>query len=502
MGVQHGVRAHPEASAAICGAGMRAAPALLPQPEAGVVSGPEAVDRAVRRRFYGGVWRRPPFANHADSRLFTQQLKVYELMAEVPPHLFTFVLGEGAEVDVPSSEERKALVMAAISAKAGPEGQAAHQALRSWRLLQQAAKSAGRSAFGLPCGRALLAAIVKREGNRAVAAATGSQGGATVASSIKAGFEALKECLLLPIDTSSMLVEAAAAPPPTADGSRRSVKQSASAPACVQLHFETLARLPRWSPLRVFVREVLCKAIVQHTRLNDALNAVTWADPRHPMVIFGRTTTRSKDGMALDLFAPAKGWLGPLDWWPAHAAEMAARGGSCPDFSASGPKIATATTLKPGVLPRGKVLPAVKAVCAMQPLGMGARKFDELSLTFHGFHGAGADLVRYLSSLPGYDFSEGDIRAIGHWLRDKNAPQEQVTRAGRHTVGAANQRGDMAMRYTSGVGRIGERAEQLALRARLIAAVRGALAAYGRHWTTLPRTLEAWSVLFPQHAVL
>ena len=156
-----------------------------------------------------------------------------------------------------------------------------------------------------------------------------------------------------------MLVEAAAAPPPTADGSRRSVKQSASAPACVQLHFETLARLPRWSPLRVFVREVLCKAIVQHTRLNDALNAVTWADPRHPMVIFGRTTTRSKDGMALDLFAPAEGWLGPLDWWPAHAAEMAARGGSCPDFSASGPKIATATTLKPGVLPRGKVLPCL-----------------------------------------------------------------------------------------------------------------------------------------------
>ena len=247
---------------------------------------------------------------------------------------------------------------------------------------------------------------------------------------------------------------------------------------------------------------MLCKAIVQHTRLNDALNAVTWADPAHPMVIFGRTTTRSKDGMALDLFAPAEGWLGPLDRWPAHAAEMAARGGSCPDFSASGPKIATATTLKPGVLPRGKVMPAVKAVCAMQPLGMGAVEFDELLLTFHGFHGAGADLVRYLSSLPGYDFSEGDIRAIGHWLRDKNAPQEQVTRAGRHTVGAANQRGDMAMRYTSGVGRIGERAEQLALRARLVAAVRGALAAYGRHRTTLPRTLETWSVLFPQHAVL
>ena len=71
-------RTHPEMGS------VRAAPGLLPPPEAGVVSGPEAVDRAVRRRFYGGVWRRPPFANHADSRLFTQQLKVYELMAEVP----------------------------------------------------------------------------------------------------------------------------------------------------------------------------------------------------------------------------------------------------------------------------------------------------------------------------------------------------------------------------------------------------------------------------------
>jgi hypothetical protein len=204
----------------------------VPPPEAGEVSGPEAVlDRAVRRRFYGGVWRQPAFASHADSRLFTQQLKVYELMSEVPPHLYSFVLGDRAEIDVPSSVERNALVVAAISSKAGPEGQAAQ--LRSWRLLQQAAKAAGRKDFGLPCDRTLLAAIVKRGGNRAIAATTGSQGGATVAASIKAGFQALKECLLFPIDTSSMLVQAAAAPPPTADGSSHAVKQSASAPACM-----------------------------------------------------------------------------------------------------------------------------------------------------------------------------------------------------------------------------------------------------------------------------
>jgi hypothetical protein len=75
---------------------------VVPPLEVGPVTGPEAVDRAVRRRFYGGVWRKPPFGTRADARRFKQQLKIYELLHEVPQALLVGILGEAAGRDVPS----------------------------------------------------------------------------------------------------------------------------------------------------------------------------------------------------------------------------------------------------------------------------------------------------------------------------------------------------------------------------------------------------------------
>ena len=280
--------------------------------------------------------------------------------------------------------------------------------------------------------------------------------------------------LKLPIEARSNVAEAAAEPPPAPMGARRAVKQSASAPPCIQLHLEALVSVAEWSVTRTQARELLTKSTVQHVHLNDALNAQTWVDASDTTVILGCTTTRSKDGMALDLFAPADGWLGPFGWWLEHAAEMRARGGAWPDFSASGPKVAQARALKAGVLPRAKALPMLRAMCALEPLCMGAEEFDELSITMHSFHGSGPDLVRFLGSSAGVQAvcTEIDVRRIGHWLRDRFAPEETVTRVGRHVAaGATNQRGEMAFRYTQGVGHIGERREQLVLRARLVSEV-------------------------------
>ena len=95
---------------------------MVPPPEAGTVSGPEAVDRAVRRRFYGGIWRLPAFETTGDRRRFTQQLKVYELLHAVPEPLMGGVLGPNAVREVPSETERVSLVAATVAAKAGPEG--------------------------------------------------------------------------------------------------------------------------------------------------------------------------------------------------------------------------------------------------------------------------------------------------------------------------------------------------------------------------------------------
>ena len=472
---------------------------VVPPPEVGPVTGPEAVDRAVRRRFYGGVWRKPPFGTHADARRFKQQLKIYELLHEVPQALLVGILGEDAVRDVPSVAERTSLIASTIAAKAGPEGGNAHTALRAWRLLQAAAKAMARTDFGLPCGRAMVAVIVQRENRRAAAAATAERSGATVGGTVREGFEWLEAVLKLPIEAKADVVMAAAEPPPAPMGARRAVRQSASAPPCIQLHLEVLAASAEWSVARAQARELLTKSIVQNVRLNDALNAQTWADASDAAVILGRTTTRSKDGMALDLFAPAEGWLAPFEWWPEHAAEMQGRGGAWPDFSASGPRVARARELKAGVLPRAKALPLLRALCELEPLSMGAAEFDSLGITMHSFHGSGPDLVRFLGSSTGLSeaFSEIDARRIGHWLRDRSAPEETVTRVGRHVAGATNQRGEMGFRYTQGVGRIGERREQLVLRARLVHVVRRALVRFGPSWLALPRDNSAWETLFP-----
>ena len=352
--------------------------------------------------------------------------------------------------------------------------------------------------YGLPCGRALVGAIVMREQTRATAAGTEARDGATVGGTVREGFEWLEAVLKLPIEAKSDVVEAAAEPPQLTNGVRRAVKQSASAPPCVQLHLEELARAREWSVARVMARELLVKCVVQHVRLNDALNAQTWQCVQDATVIRGKTTTRSKDGLALELYAPAEGWLGTFGWWAEHAAEMAQRGSGYPDFSAPGPQVATAPELKAGVLPKSKALPMLRALCAMAPLRMDAAEFNALNITTHSFHGSGPDLVRFLGMCQvEYVFTEIDVRRIGHWLRDRSAPQETVTRVGRHTTGATNQRGEMAFRYTSGAGRIGERQEQLVVRARLVTTVRTALAAYGAHWLELPRHAGAWDVLFP-----
>ena len=472
---------------------------VVPPPEVGPVTGPEAVDRAVRRRFYGGVWRKPPFGTHADARRFKQQLKIYELLHEVPQALLVGILGEDAVRDVPSVAERTSLIASTIAAKAGPEGGNAHTALRAWRLLQAAAKAMARTDFGLPCGRAMVAVIVQRENRRAAAAATAERSGATVGGTVREGFEWLEAVLKLPIEAKADVVMAAAEPPPAPMGARRAVRQSASAPPCIQLHLEVLAASAEWSVARAQARELLTKSIVQNVRLNDALNAQTWADASDSAAILGRTTTRSKDGMALDLFAPAEGWLAPFYWWPGHAAEMRDWAGGWPDFSASAPKVARATALKAGVLPRAKALPLLRALCELEPLCMGAAEFDALGITMHSFHGSGPDLVRFLGSSTGLSevFSEIDARRIGHWLRDRSAPEETVSRVGRHVTGATNQCGEMGFRYTQGVGRIGERREQMVLRARLVHVVRRALVKFGPSWLELPRDNSAWEVLFP-----
>ena len=85
-----------------------------------------------------------------------------------------------------------------------------------------------------------------------------------------------------------------------------------------------------------------------------------------------------------------------------------------------------------------------------------AEEFDALVVTTHPFHGTGPDMARFMG--PEQGFHEHDARALGHWLRDRNAPQPDPRRVpGRPRANAApgvdGARGAMTLHYSRGDGR-------------------------------------------------
>ena len=58
-------------------------------------------------------------------------------------------------------------------------------------------------------------------------------------------------------------------------------------------------------------------------RLNDSLNCKLVADEYEPeAVLRGSTSVASKDGLPMELYCPAMGWLGPITWVAEHLAEL------------------------------------------------------------------------------------------------------------------------------------------------------------------------------------
>ena len=148
----------------------------------------------------------------------------------------------------------------------------------------------------------------------------------------------------------------------------------------------------------------------------------------------------------------------------------------------------------------------VRACLAAPPLCMSAEAYAAMGLSTHSFHGTGPDMARFMGSA-GLPFVENDARELGHWLRDKNAPQHQQdprmvpgAPSRGQAPGAPVARGAMSLHYTSGPNRLGERAAQLSVRVRLIEAVRAALTRHGGPWWTIPASLESWDILVPPEA--
>ena len=164
----------------------------------------------------------------------------------------------------------------------------------------------------------------------------------------------------------------------------------------------------------------------------------------------------------------------------------------------------------------------LKEILTLPPLSLTKEEVKSLSIQGHSCHGSPSDWARVIGPnpqpcfptahgevFPGFD--EADARALGHWLRDANAPDaEAEDRArkkprGQRTTGGQGRAasdptiapggpariGEMSLRYTQGSSREGERATQLRLRARLAEWTSRALAnwchVHSTTWLSLPK---------------
>ena len=269
--------------------------------------------------------KRALYESHQASRAAQAMCAVEALLAEMPGEAADRVLGADAVRQVPNARRRKELAIALLRKKAGPKGDRAKKALRSWRLLQGVVKRRGLPKKGLPASAALVADVVRGELQRAQKEATGSQGGNTVGGTIRDGFMWLQSVAQLPIEAggaSGLLVEAAAEP--EEGETPNAVRHAGSLPIAVQCAFEEVAASPKWSVSRTLARSFLCSVFAHHIRMNDALNCELFPDERDPAgVVRGRTRVRSKRSLPIQLYAPAEGFLGTFWWLEDHLAEIA-----------------------------------------------------------------------------------------------------------------------------------------------------------------------------------
>jgi len=455
--------------------------------------------------------QRRSFETHAERRFDKAQRKAWELISELtPPAIRALAQGESESSQVPEGAAED-LLLAAFLMKGGPDGGSTHKALRFWRLLRAEAARYGLPDDGLPASRALVAYIVRGEATRAASAGVGSRGGATVGGTVRDGALLLMQ-VGLPIRADGLLVEAAAMRAGPRVAAPRS--HAGSLPIGLQCQFEFVAGGQYPTVLRTMARAFLVSSLLVSVRLNDALNSKPLVDEIDPDgVVRGVATVASKDGMPLNTFAPALGWLGPLWWLSDHVAEMAGRGHAVPDYSSrpAGRPSAPGARLEPGVCGAQRARDAFRDIAAQPPLSMTSTEFAALNITTHSPHGTTGDMIRFMSAhgLPeGRPFGEPDARASGHWLRDRNAPQPDPRRVPGapqrgQPDGAPTARGGMSFRYTQGAGRRGEREEQLQLRTRFVLEVSRAVRREchrcqdDMHWRSW-RTLESWDILRPQ----
>jgi hypothetical protein len=451
------------------------------------------------------------------------------LAGVMPPSAKLAMLGgERALAQVPHADVPLVLARGILS-RAGADGTVLLAVIRQAAFLDGFAEGMRRAnpAFEMwPASEALVALILGAEHRRAIEAARGSRGGATVAHGMLTTFKYMAVLGWPMPDLRSPVVLGAA---PLPKGSRRT--PSATLPASVYLHTEWLAaasvaeialafeacglvRSPEGLWCLRFYARVDVLSMVTSARSQDAERIIFFPDERDPSGVVRGTSYLAKDGDPIDLFAPAQGMTGPLTWLPEHLADAARLGQSVPRWT--GPRgcasdISKATLMLAEVASKAELRAATYAVWAAPPLCLDARRRAALKIAFHSIHGSWSDLLRSVGEFPTVPFpleqdlvrgfGRYDCRVMGHWRRDKNAPDDAPPQARGSAPaappGAASRRDEMEDLYARGEGRTGERLEQLRVRGRAFRFFQAAMRAVTFDWRSLACDASDWRRVLP-----
>ena len=450
----------------------------------------------------------------------------------MPPEAIDGLLG-GEHGRHQAGDAVEMLVESAIMARAGADGDALVRAHKAAVFIASYAKARAEWEPGftaLPMSAPLAALLIRGEHERATRNAAGSRGGATVGATFRTDLKYLASLgwPIAGLDTPMVL---GAAPKATAGGGRQS--QSATLPLKWIAHVEWMAaastaeivaefaaaakkRTTQGAWVMRFYARSLAMAEASSGRMQDTVRTTFWPDDVDAQTVVRGKQWLAKDGEPLELYAPAVGVLGAFTWLSEHLRDIATVGQAFPIWH--GPRghisdLSLSAGIRPETADKNRVRDALYAIWRAPPLAMSDAARKALGVSGHSWHGTLADIARMISEFPSAPyqltedlrrgFSRGEMRMLGHWRRDKNAPAETAPppRGAGPAVppGAQTTRNVMEDRYTRGDGRCGERAEQMKVRRRFWTFVQAAMVDFGRlragGWRSLAGDAQDWQAV-------
>jgi hypothetical protein len=399
--------------------------------------------------------------------------------------------GERGLLQVSAKQHRDERVLALIIEKGGRGGGRTREVIKTLAFVPGYAARRGWSLTDLyPMSSALAATLIADIGMRATLEASGAQGGGSVGPAFRTTLVFMATVLHFQIEVGDGLVRSAVPKYIPAKGGRR----AGSLPIKLKCQLECLAKASEWSVARFYARSFLAYGLDVGMRVAEGVRITPFPDEEDPRGVIRARVAETKQGLPLELYAPASGFLGPYMWVLEHVAEVLEMGEQVfPEYTGAWgcySKISLAVSLVPEVAPIPHVSRALFSLWTLPPLSLTNEQVKDLGVRGHSLHGTVTDWLIFIGQFPvapfalpedlKRGFNREEAKAAGQWTRDIQTPQPEGGGGG-----GGPPRQEMPNRYSGGEGRRGLRAEQLSLRRRL--ATYGKLAVqHAGGWLNLP----------------